>query len=79
MRDTTAMALRGGIDLGGTKIQAAVVGARNGVRGEARVPTPKDGGPEGVLQAMADAVKSAAAQAKVADLRPGRRRHRLAG
>ena len=65
MRDTTAMALRGGIDLGGTKIQAAVVGARNGVRGQARVPTPKDGGPDGVLQAMADAIRSAAAQAKV--------------
>lgn len=65
MRDTTAMALRGGIDLGGTKIQAAVVGARNGVRGEARIPTPKDGGPDGVLRAMADAIRSAAAQAKV--------------
>jgi glucokinase len=59
------MALRGGIDLGGTKIQAAVVGARNGVRGEARVPTPKDGGPDGVVRAMADAIRSAAAQAKV--------------
>ncbi len=66
MRNTTgAMALRAGIDLGGTKIQAAVVGARNGVRGQTRVPTPKDGGPEGVIQAMADAVKSAAAQANV--------------
>ena len=65
MRDTTAMALRGGIDLGGTKIQAAIVGARNGVRGEARVQTPKDGGPVGVVRAMAEAIKSAAAQAKV--------------
>jgi glucokinase len=57
--------LRGGIDLGGTKIQAAVVGARNDVRGQERVPTPKDGGPEGVLQAMAGALRTAAEQAGV--------------
>ena len=59
------MGLRGGIDLGGTKIQAAVVGARNDVRGQERVPTPKDGGPDGVLQAMAGALRTAAAQAGV--------------
>jgi glucokinase len=59
------MELRGGIDLGGTKIQAAVVGSRNDVRGEARIPTPKDGGPEGVLRAMAEAVRTAAGQARV--------------
>src|ERR1700692_2291028 len=65
MRDTTAVALRGGIDLGGTKIQAVIVGARNGVRGQARIPTPKDGGVEGVIKAMADAVQTAAEQARV--------------
>jgi glucokinase len=59
------MGLRGGIDLGGTKIQAAVVGARNDVRGQERVPTPKDGGPEGVLEAMAGALRAAAEQAGV--------------
>ena len=54
-----------GIDLGGTKIQAVIVGARNGVRGQSRMPTPKDGGPEGVIKAMAEAVAAAAEQAKV--------------
>ena len=50
------MGLRAGIDLGGTKIQAVIVGARNGVRGQARIPTPKDGGAEGVIKAMAEAL-----------------------
>jgi len=59
------MGLRGGIDLGGTKIQAVVVGARNGVRGQARIPTPKDGGPDGVIAAMAEAVRAAATEAEV--------------
>lgn len=59
------MGLRAGIDLGGTKIQAVIVGARNGVRGQARLPTPKDGGVEGVIKAMADAVHTAAEQAKI--------------
>jgi glucokinase len=59
------MGLRGGIDLGGTKIQAAVVGARNDVRGQARLPTPKDGGPDGVLKAMAGAMRTAAEEAGV--------------
>jgi glucokinase len=64
------MGLRAGIDLGGTKIQAVIVGARNGVRGQSRMPTPKDGGPEGVIKAMAEAVGAAAqdARIKVADL-----------
>jgi glucokinase len=63
--DTTRVGLRGGIDLGGTKIQAAVVGPRNDVRGQARVPTPKDGGPDGVLEAMTGALRTAAEEAKV--------------
>jgi len=56
--------LRGGIDLGGTKIQAVVVGDGNDVLGQARLPTPKDGGPDGVIAAMAGAVRTAAGQAK---------------
>ena len=36
---------RGGIDLGGTKIQAIVVDSGNDVLGEARRPTPQEGGP----------------------------------
>jgi glucokinase len=58
------MGLRGGIDLGGTKIQAVVVGDGNEVLGQARLPTPKDGGPDGVLAAMAGAVRTAAQGAK---------------
>ena len=37
----TRARLRGGIDLGGTKIQAVVIDGRNAVRGKARIPTPR--------------------------------------
>jgi glucokinase len=37
--------LRGGIDLGGTKIEAVVVDARNRVLGSARRQTPTSGTP----------------------------------
>jgi glucokinase len=51
---------RGGIDLGGTKIEAIVVDSRNNITGSARRQTPTDGGPQGVAAAMADAMKEAA-------------------
>jgi glucokinase len=57
--------MRGGIDLGGTKIQAVVVDDDNEVRGEARVPTPTTGGPNDVAEAMADALRQAADGASV--------------
>jgi glucokinase len=57
--------LRGGIDLGGTKIQTAVVDGQGEVVGEARRPTPTSGGPADVVAAMADAMKEAAAAASV--------------
>ncbi|HEX5929480.1 MAG TPA: ROK family protein [Solirubrobacterales bacterium] len=57
--------LRGGIDLGGTKIQAAVVDLDGGVSGEARRPTPTSGGPQDVADAMAAAMREAAEQAGV--------------
>ena len=57
--------LRGGIDLGGTKIQAAVVGPRGKVFGEARVPTPTRGGPPDVVREMAAALTESARQAGV--------------
>ena len=57
--------LRGGIDLGGTKIQAAIVDATGEVTGEARHPTPTEGGPEDVAAAMAAALREAAAGAGV--------------
>ncbi len=44
------MALRGGIDLGGTKIQTAIVDPDGKVSGEARHPTPHEGGPEAVAE-----------------------------
>jgi glucokinase len=57
------MAIRGGIDLGGTKIQAVVVGDRGAVLGSTRMPTPTTGGPPDVAATMADAVREAADQA----------------
>jgi len=55
--------LRGGVDLGGTKIQAVVADGDNTVIGQARHPTPKDGGPEGVATAIVAALAEAAAGA----------------
>jgi glucokinase len=57
--------LRGGIDLGGTKIQTAIVDAGGEVKGEARRPTPTDGGPAGVAEQMAAALVEAAQLAGV--------------
>lgn len=54
---------RGGIDLGGTKIQAVVVDSRNAVLGQSRRPTPTTGGPEDVVRELAAALKEAAAAA----------------
>ncbi|NLT05662.1 MAG: ROK family protein [Solirubrobacterales bacterium] len=56
---------RGGIDLGGTKIQAAIVGADGEVVGADRRPTPTAGGPEDVAQAIAASLAAAAAEAGV--------------
>ena len=60
---TSSKNLRGGIDLGGTKIQAAVVDAGNSVVGQAKEPTPTEGGPAGVAEAMAKALAAAAEDA----------------
>src|ERR1700744_5502422 len=57
--------LRGGIDLGGTKIEAIIVDADNQVLGQSRQPTPTDGGPADVAQQMADAMTGAAKDADV--------------
>lgn len=54
------MSLRGGIDLGGTKIQTVVVDDDNRVLGEARHPTPLKGGPQDVADAMAAALRESA-------------------
>jgi glucokinase len=62
--------MRGGIDLGGTKIQAVVVDDESEVLGQARTPTPTEGGPADVAEAMAAALRDAAeaAQVETADL-----------
>jgi glucokinase len=65
MSSASTAELRGGIDLGGTKIQAVVVDGDNTVLGTARHPTPDSGGPEDVAAAMADAMREAARQAGV--------------
>jgi glucokinase len=57
--------MRGGIDLGGTKIQAVIVDNDHAVRGEARLPTPTTGGPGDVAKAMVDAIGEAAQAAEV--------------
>src|ERR1700751_347667 len=57
--------LRGGIDLGGTKIEAIVVDGADEVVGQARQPTPTDGGPAGVAAQRPGALKGAAEQAGV--------------
>lgn len=61
------MSLYGGIDLGGTKIQAIVLeGDSQEVLGQARRPTPSDGGPRAVVSALHEALQEAAAAAEVA-------------
>jgi glucokinase len=57
--------LRGGIDLGGTKIQTVIVDAAGKVAGEARRPTPTSGGPADVADAMEGALREAATAAGV--------------
>jgi glucokinase len=64
MTDTTeGQELRGGIDLGGTKIEAIVVDADNKVLGSARHPTPTTGTPADVAAAMVAAITEAAKSA----------------
>jgi glucokinase len=57
--------LRGGIDLGGTKIQTVVVNAGGEVLGQSRRPTPTDGGPAGVAEQMSEALREAAQEAGI--------------
>jgi glucokinase len=63
MSTANAGAPRGGIDLGGTKIQAVVVDPGHAVLGQARHPTPTQGGPDDVGAAMATAMTEAAHRA----------------
>jgi glucokinase len=56
---------RGGVDLGGTKIQTVVVDDDNKVLGEARRPTPTEGGPKAVAEEIVGALREAAEAAGV--------------
>ncbi len=57
--------MRGGVDLGGTKVQAVVVGPRGKVLGDAKLPTPQEGGPPAVAEQVAEALRQAARRAGV--------------
>jgi glucokinase len=65
IRDDPVVALYGGIDLGGTKIQAAIVNDDHTVLGSARHPTPTSGGPRDVAQAIERTLRDAATAAEV--------------
>ncbi len=64
--------MRGGVDVGGTKIQTVVVDREHAVVGRARRPTPTTGGPADVAEAIAATVREAAADA---GLEAGELRH----
>jgi glucokinase len=63
------MAIYGGIDLGGTKIQAVVLDSerheQHGVLGQARHQTPRSGGPRAVAREIEASLREAAAAASV--------------
>jgi len=59
------MSYRGGIDLGGTKIQAVVIDDDHNVAGQSRRPTPTKGSPAGVAADIAAALQEAAEGAGV--------------
>ena len=55
----------GGVDLGGTKIQVAILGDDGEVAGQSRRPTPTAGGPKDVAHEIAGALRDAAAEAGI--------------
>jgi glucokinase len=58
------MSVRGGLDLGGTKIQAIVFDTSDErVLGQARRPTPQEGGPAAVVDALVGAMQEASEEA----------------
>jgi glucokinase len=60
--------VRAGVDLGGTKIQAVIVDRDQQVLGQAREPTPVQGGPGAVAEQIAAVVRKAS---EAAGLEPG--------
>jgi len=59
-----SMRICGGIDLGGTKIQAAILDEDHNVLGSSRRPTPTSGGPADVAAEMVAALRDAAKAAE---------------
>src|SRR4051812_19956703 len=59
------MGVLGGIDLGGTKIQAVGTDGEYRVLGQARGPTPTTGGPADVVAAMLTTLREAAGDAEL--------------
>jgi glucokinase len=57
--------LVGGLDLGGTKIQAVVLDGRRNTIGQARSSTPEKGGAEDVVLALASTLSAACADAGI--------------
>ncbi len=55
-------AVYGGVDLGGTKIQAVITDASYNIVGESRYPTPTAGGPRKIAEVIALALREAARQ-----------------
>jgi glucokinase len=62
---TTRRRLVGGLDLGGTKIQAVVLDGRRSVVAGARHLTPQEGGPQDVIDALVATLADACEQAGV--------------
>ena len=56
--------MRGGIDLGGTKIEAIVIESGIEALGSARHPTPTTGGPPDVAAEMVKAIEEACSGAR---------------
>ncbi len=65
MEQANGSPMRGGIDLGGTKIEAIVVDAGHKVLGSSRHPTPSSGGPEAVAAELVAAMREACKAAGV--------------
>lgn len=57
--------LRAGVDLGGTKIQAVILGPDDAVIGQHRTATPRHDGPRGVLEGVVACVLGAVTSADV--------------
>ncbi|MBI2871668.1 MAG: ROK family protein [Chloroflexi bacterium] len=63
MAPAKSTSLVAGVDLGGTKVRAAVITTDGKVLGDSVLPTPAQNGPEAVVQTIADAVRESCQRA----------------